>query len=385
MIPDPRLFPAAAAATSEARTLYALADACLEAQTAREADALGLQIRAALDYLLRGAGDALAATFAGAPSVAVARLLWRTLDGIWDDATREAGAGVAGTVFAIPLVIVVGSEGATGEDTVIPGVLADSAALAAILMAHGSLSGNRSIALANVLVGADAIDITRLSRLAEWQRLPAMSVGPALRERDLAPAPLAIRARGEGVHLRFLVGTAIARPGLDLLADATVGTWGQDLTRELARQLGTSQLSVLALPRAPQNPLRALRQGRAAQREVSAQVFASNAIRNLRSRVGEPTAVLSAHRAADAPGGGELRLSLSSPLEPRDAEGFRCPLFELDRVGDVATMLLDLLRDCRVTDVRLLRGVYPDRAPETGLPLLFKPDTIPDGDVGVVH
>jgi hypothetical protein len=83
--------------------------------------------------------------------------------------------------------------------------------------------------------------------------------------------------------------------------------------------------------------------------------------------------------------GGELRLSLSSPLEPRDAEGFRCPLFALDRVADVATMLLDLLRDCRVTDVRLLRAVYPDRAPGTGLPLLFKPDTIPDGEVGVVH
>jgi hypothetical protein len=203
---------------------------------------------------------------------------------------RVSGAGVAATVFAIPLVIVVGNEGATGEETVIPGVLADSAALAAILMAHGSLSGNRSLALANVLDGVDAIEITRLPGLAKWQRLPdAMTAGPALRERDLAPAPLVIRARGEGVHLRFLVGTAIARPGLDLLADATVGTWGAELTRELARQLGTSQLSVLALPRAPQNPLRALRQGRAAQREVSAQVFASNAIRNLRSRVGEPT------------------------------------------------------------------------------------------------
>jgi hypothetical protein len=38
-----------------------------------------------------------------------------------------------------------------------------------------------------------------------------------------------------------------------------------------------------------------------------------------------------------------------------------------------------------VTDVRVLRGVYPDRVPGTRLPLLFKPDTIPDGEGGVVH
>ena len=37
-------------------------------------------------------------------------------------------------------------------------------------------------------------------------------------------------------------------------------------------------------------------------------------------------------------------------------------------------MLLDLLRDCRVTDVRILSGVHPDCDPQTGVMLLFKPD-----------
>ena len=126
-------------------------------------------------------------------------------------------------------------------------------------------------------------------------------------------------------------------------------------------------------------------QGRAAQREVSAQIFASNAIRKLRGTVGEPTAVISAHRASGAPGGGELRLSLSSPFEPRAAEGFRCPLYPLDRVGDVVSMLVDLMRDCRVTDIRTLAGVHADRDAGTGLPLLFKPDTIPASIAAVVH
>jgi hypothetical protein len=118
---------------------------------------------------------------------------------------------------------------------------------------------------------------------------------------------------------------------------------------------------------------------------VGAQLFASNAIRAIRAAVGEPTAVISAHRAPDAPGGGELRLSLSSAFAPRDAEGFRCPLHPLDQPGDVAAMLVDLLRDCRVADVRVLAGVHPDRVPGTGQRLLFKPETIPDGDAATLH
>jgi len=101
--------------------------------------------------------------------------------------------------------------------------------------------------------------------------------------------------------------------------------------------------------------------------------------------IGEPTAVISAHRAPDAPGGGELRLSLSSPFEPRDAEGFRCPLYPLDRAGDVVAMLVDLLRDCRVTDIRTLAGVHADRTDGTGLPLLFKPESIPAAATFRIH
>ena len=187
------------------------------------------------------------------------------------------------------------------------------------------------------------------------------------------------------MHLRFLVGTAIAKPGVDLVVESDVGAWGAALTRELGVQLGAGMVSVLALPRAPRRLLPAVAQGRAAQREVSAQIFASNAIRRFRGAVGEPTAVISAHRTLDAPTGGELRLSLSSPFDPRGAEGFRCPLFPLDRVGDAANMLIDLMRDCRVTDVRTLAGIHADRVEGTGLPLLFKPDTIPASLGTTVH
>ena len=144
------------------------------------------------------------------------------------------------------------------------------------------------------------------------------------------------------------------------------------LAQILSRQLAAQGVQLLALPRAPADPLRALHQGRMAHREIAVQLFASSAIRKLRADFGEPTAVLSAHRVD---GGGELRLSLSSPFGERDAEGFRCPLYPFDRVEDVLTMLLELLQACRVLNIRVLAQVHPDRDLRTGLTLLFRADT----------
>jgi hypothetical protein len=81
--------------------------------------------------------------------------------------------------------------------------------------------------------------------------------------------------------------------------------------------LGAPGVSVLALPRAPMPIVEAAWHGAFAQREVGAQVFASNAIRAIRARVGEPSAVISVHGSDDDPGSGEVRLSLSSPFDPR--------------------------------------------------------------------
>src|SRR5207248_11043616 len=65
----------------------------------------------------------------------------------------------------------------------------------------------------------------------------------------------------------------------------------------------------------------------------------------------------------DAPAGGELRLSLSSLFDSSEAERFRCPLHRADQPDDVVDMLIALLHDCRVSDVRMLPGVHPDRDP----------------------
>jgi hypothetical protein len=374
-IADPRVFPEHVDAAHA--PLVDLAQASLAASSATRAEEIGQALTTALvDRLRSGEALLLAEAIAAASSPAIARALWRSLIDAWAQASSDGSReGVAATLFALPIVVVAARKaGPDAEQAAlaIPGALADTARLAAIMREHRAFAGNEAFGFAAALVASDAVDVPRLTELLAWQQL-AGDAGAV--ERELPPTPIALQSGQQSVHLRFLIGTALAAPGIDLLSGSDVAGWAMPLAQELARQLAAPDVSVLALPRAPQSPPAALQQGRCAQREVGAQLFASNAIRKLRGAVGEPSAVISAHRCAAAPGGGELRLSLSSPFDSRQAEAFRCPLFPTDRAGDVATMLLDLLRDCRVTDVRILPGVHPDRDPQTGMMLLFTPDS----------
>jgi hypothetical protein len=372
-IADPRVFPA------DADTVYAswfaLAASSLADSSTARADELN---RTLTTQLLQRLGDRdgswLAGLFAAAPSVAIARHFWRRLIEAWRDASRVAdGEHIAATLFALPVVIVVGNQ----TSSVLPpvdSVLYNPERVGAILREHRALGGSQTFALAGAMTAADAIDVARLPALLRWQR-EALVVGDA--DRDLAPAPIALPPGTEAAHLRFIVGTALSAPGTDLLAAADTRGWALPLAQELGRQLAVPGGSVLALPRIPVAPPAALQQGRAAQRAIAAQLFASNAIRRMRASVGEPCAVISAHRCPGSPQGGELRLSLSSAFDPRQAEGFRCPLFPTETAGDVAAMLIELLHDCRVSDVRVVNGVHADRDAATGLTLLFKSDTVP--------
>jgi hypothetical protein len=375
-VADPRTLPEAAAAPPDARAVHALALASLGAASGQEAAAHDAALAALVDRELvaddpQAAGERLDRWLEAAPSVAVRRHVWRAIVG------RARAAGTQGDVavalFAIPLVIV---AGVAGDATLVhPGVLPDPAALAQVLIDHGALGGNRTLSIAGVLAAAEALDVRALPALLAARRRAFAGHAPL----ELPPAPLTLPA-GESVHLRFLVGSALGAAGLDVTRDETTGRWGRALANALAGQLALPGATLLALPRPALVPVAAVAQGRTAQRDVSAQLFASNAIRPLRAGVGEPVAVISAHRTANAPGGGELRLSLSSPFSPRDAYGFRCPILPNERAADAAAMLAELLADMRVADVRLVPGVHDDVDPVTGGPLMFKPETIPSGE-----
>ncbi|MFO1284909.1 MAG: hypothetical protein U1F51_21055 [Burkholderiales bacterium] len=369
MIDDPRAYPDPSAATPEARELFALAEASLGAPTGEIAQAIDADIEARLAAWFDAAdGQSLARSLASSPGAAVYRHLWRACAAL---AGRPAPGGLPVWLFALPIVIVAAAD--DGGERTLDAVLDDPSAAAKLLRDHDALGGCRQFGLGDALVATEAIDLARLPALLH--EAAAFAERGAVRPIDLPPAPITTAKGHETAHLRFLVGSAI---GGAAPASASPGAgWGAPLSRALSRAIARPGATVTALPRSPASLPVAIAAGRSARREVAAMLFASQAIRKLRSAVGEPVAIVSAHRCDSAPMGGELRLSLSSALAPKEAEGFRCPLDPLDRVADVATMLVDLLRDCRIGDVRTLAGIHPDRDTRTGLPLLFKPETLP--------
>ena len=365
---DPRAWPAARDADAFSADVHRMAEQAMRAPTQREADAADAAARERLAAAI-ASSDAgrLERTLAQAPSVAVVRHVRRLLV---DVERRAAGEGVGTLLFALPVIVVAALDGGDSAVT-LPGVLRDPAALAAILREARAFGGLEQFGLGGALVAADTIDVAALPQLlARAARVGAHS------PLDLPPAAIDVRERAERVHLRFVVGALLSVGGADPFADATIARWGMSLANALVRDLRIPGVAVLALARPPQRLLPAVQAGRAAQRDVSFQLFASNAIRRLRASYGEPTATLSAHRAADAPGGGELRVSLSSPFAPREAEGFRCPLHPYEAVADVAEALHAMLRDCRVSDVRSVAGVHADVDLVTGGRLFFKEDAM---------
>lgn len=372
-LPDPRVWPSAGDAAPGAAALYARVEARLGERESRVADAHDAAVDTALtDAMAGGEGEALAALFDGAPSAAIHRHLWRRLAEVERASLRTPSLAVA--LFALPTVIVAARE-ADGGPVALPGTLASPQRIAQLLREHDAPGGNAQFALASTLVGAEAFDLRALPALIAHGR--AALEGGAIEALALRPQPIRVEGTPEGVHLRFIVGCALCGPRAEPFHGHDGGPWSLPVARAVSDQLAHPGVTVLALPRPPQRLVQAVASGRAAQRDIALQLFVGNALRRMRARVGEAIAVLSAHRAADAPGGGELRLALSSPFAPRDAEGFRYPLQRYERVPDAVTAIVTLLRDCRVADVRGASGIQPDRDAATGVQRFGRPDDAP--------
>ena len=175
-IADPRVFPEHIDAVHA--PLVELAAASLAASSSARADEIDdILVKALAERIGRGDGLLLAELFAAAPSAALARHLWRWLIAAWREASRAAaGEGVAATLFALPVVIVAGSQPGAAA-LALSGILQDCDRIAAILHEHGALAGNRTFALASALATADAVDVPRLPTLLGWQRQALASGG----------------------------------------------------------------------------------------------------------------------------------------------------------------------------------------------------------------
>jgi hypothetical protein len=305
------------------------------------------QLRDRVDDLLsRGADAAITRALHAASSQSAYAGIWQNVC----DAANHVGshgdeAAIVARVFALPLVIVTGSR----RPASVPGVVPDIAAITALFGEHGALGPMRNFGLGNALCSLETIESVLPSEIYAWTRDAGAT------RRDLPPSAIAIDEPGEKVHLRYLVGAAIAPVAEPSFVEtaSNIGVWGMPLTRALAAQLAQKDVEVLPLARPPLDLLRAGQAGRYAQLDAAFNLFVSNAVRRVRSATGDPDAVISAHDD------GDIRIGLSSPFDETLAEGFRWPLHPLDDIAEVTGAITGLLAACRVNSVRCAGAVLP--------------------------
>jgi len=356
VLPDPRRYGSGAIAND-------LVAATLKAAAADELARLALlaDLRRTLEARLDGGDESMVnAASSAMPDAKTYRLFQEAL-ALCIDSPSVAQVPVVARSFALPIVIVAASTVAAR----VAGELADIGALQALFERRNALGPTRNFGISNALCTLEALE--QLSPLALHRSVRKLAAGEL--GASLPPADIDLKAGQEQTHLRFLVGasvTPVEAPGFAETA-ANIGTWGRDCAQLIAEQLKTPGVQLLTLPRPPKGLLAAPHAGRCAQLETALNLFASNAVRKLRSAVGDPVAIVSAHDNAD------LRVTLSSPFAQDLVEGFAWPLHPLDDLAAIERIVQDLFADMRVNDVRIGVKVLPVLR-ESGAPLYPRAD-----------
>jgi hypothetical protein len=311
-------------------------------QLAENDDDRDLLTAALRDRAAAGEDAQIAEALAAAPSRILYRRLWQALCAALEHPLAEESVGVR--VFAIPWAIVCTSDAAA----TLPGVLPDVGALAGVLEAGGVFGGSRNLGLGSALVSIETLERLRPSEVLRMSSTPAL--------RDLAPAPIAVTRAVEEVHVRFVLGAAIAPAHAPDIVEtgANVGKWGTAALRAMAAQLGLAGVQILPLPRPPAGLMTAASQGRRAGIETAFNLFVSNTVRRFRSAVGDPNVTLSSHAC------GEIRITLHTPFDDT-LEGFRWPLHPADDLEEVERTITAMLWECRLAQPHVVPGVLPDR------------------------
>ena len=252
--------------------------------------------------------------------------------------TSADDAGPVPRVFAIPWVIVCAASATATIGCVLP----DAPQLARVLEKHGVFGASRNLGLGQALCGVEGLEGLAPSEVLDgWQ---------SLRVRDMPPTPIDMQRGVEEVHVRFMLGAAIAPAHLPGIVEtgSNIGAWGTPALRALLEQLATPNVQILPMPRPPAGLYTAAFAGRRAGLEAAFNLFMSNSVRRFRQSVGEPRVTLSSHA------GGELRMTLWTPYDDAMIEGFRWPLHPADDLEGVERTMTSMARECRlaVPDVR---------------------------------
>lgn len=340
MLPDPRRYGAdcvsLAAHVQRAGAPHQLGERAAKGESAAD------HIEALRALAAAGRDDDIRAALAAAPSAAAYARLWQALCAAVE---KPQANDVTPRVFAIPWVIVcAGSAPAT-----IPGVLPDPAALTRVFEQHGVLGPSRSVGWSNALCALDLLESRTPSEVLHGWESPAI--------REARPAPIAVLRGVEEIHLRFLLGAAVAPAHAPEIVEtgANIGVWGTPALQAMGAQLATPGAQLLAMPRPPAGLYTAATLGRRAAVEAAFNLFMSNTLRRFRLAVGDPRVTLASHD------GGDVRVTLWTPFDDAMTEGFRWPLHPADDLGDVARTISDMVSECRLAPPDVATNVLPDR------------------------
>jgi hypothetical protein len=155
---------------------------------------------------------------------------------------------------------------------------------------------------------------------------------------------------GERVELRFLTGLSVTGAQAVSLPSAAgdIAGWGLPFARELIEQLGRPGLSLLPIPRPPLGWLGAHHAGSRAREDIALQAFVSRTLREFRSTEADPVVEIVALQPS------AIGIRLVSRLDPARSVAHSFSLHPLDELSEVLDAILQLLRECRLDNVRLV-------------------------------
>jgi hypothetical protein len=260
--------------------------------------------------------------------------------------TNVPDGGVSVRAFAIPVLFVVGGASPARVNGVIP----DIDQIRSLFETAGTLGHCRNFGLSNALT-----DLGSLENMS-WSTLYAITRGEqwhGLAGLDLPPADIAGTENQETVHLRFIVGAALT-PGdaPDFVESAgDIGRWGMPLTKLLGSQLGSRDVSLLAIPRPPRGIVDAAKEGWYAAREMGFQLFLSNALRQVRMSTGDPDVMISARSDPS------IRICLTSPFDDLFDQTYVWPLALSDDFDTIVDSIFALLNEAKVERIEVASTV----------------------------
>lgn len=284
------------------------------------------------------------------PSTQAARALSQALDLALNLAGRSDGVSLH--LFAIPVLLVVGANTAQNVTSAqsaqcLPGVLPEPQAIHSLFEQAGVLGHCRNFGIANALASLESMQATSWAALYAQLKQQQWNDSGGI---DLPPAEIDVPAGRETVHLRFIYGAALVPSSAPAFVESAgdIGRWGMKLTKELGRQLAIPDVSLLAIPRAPRSPVRAMEEGWFAARELGFQLFLSNALRQARMRIGEPDVTISA--ATDQ----TIRIRLTSPFDDLLDQTYGWPLSSADDFDTILGSIAALLDEVKVERIQVV-------------------------------